>query len=201
MYVRFFKRPFDLIFSVLVLLITSPLLILTSALLLFQNRGNIFFFQKRPGWKEKPFYIIKFRTMSNEKDKNGDLLPDMDRITTVGKWVRKLSLDELPQMFNVVKGDMSVVGPRPLLFKYIPLYSESQRRRHEVKPGITGWAQINGRNSISWQKKFEYDVFYVDNVSFKFDLKIIFLTVLKVLKREGINQTVTRPMQPFDGTN
>lgn len=201
MYVTFMKRLFDLVFSVIVLLLTSPLWIVTALLLFVQNKGEIFFFQERPGWREKPFKIIKFKTMTDEKDGNGNLLSDVERITVIGKWIRKLSLDELPQMLNVVKGDMSLVGPRPLLFKYLPLYSDEQRRRHDVKPGITGWAQVNGRNSISWEKKFKLDVWYVDHVSFKLDVKIIWLTVIKVLKREGINQTKARPMQPFDGTN
>jgi lipopolysaccharide/colanic/teichoic acid biosynthesis glycosyltransferase len=195
------KRLFDLVFSVFVLILTSPLWLVTALLLFVQNKGQIFFFQERPGWKEEPFKIIKFKTMTDEKDGDGNLLPDVERITVIGKWIRKLSLDELPQMLNVVKGEMSLVGPRPLLFKYLPLYSDEQRRRHEVKPGVTGWAQVNGRNSISWKKKFELDVWYVDHVSFKVDIKIIWLTVIKVLKREGINQTKERPMQPFDGTN
>lgn len=195
------KRLFDLVFSVFVLLLTSPLWIVTALLLFVQNKGQIFFFQKRPGWREEPFKIIKFKTMTDQKDGNGNLLSDVERITVIGKWIRKLSLDELPQMLNVVKGDMSLVGPRPLLFKYLPLYSDEQRRRHEVRPGITGWAQVNGRNSISWERKFKLDVWYVDHVSFKLDVKIVWLTVIKVLKREGINQTNARPMQPFDGTN
>ena len=160
-----------------------------------------FLFQIRPGKDEKAFSIIKFKTMTDAKDEHGHLLPDNERMTPLGKFVRKWSLDELPQLFNVVWGDMSLVGPRPLLFKYIPLFSEEQKRRHEVRPGITGWAQVNGRNSISWTKKFELDVFYVEHVSFLLDLRIYWLTFLKVVKKEGINQTGDRPMQPFNGIN
>jgi lipopolysaccharide/colanic/teichoic acid biosynthesis glycosyltransferase len=166
-----------------------------------QNKGNIFFFQERPGFKQNKFNIIKFKTMTDQKDENDKLLPDNQRITTVGKIIRQLSIDELPQLWNVLKGDMSLVGPRPLLFKYIPLYSEQQLRRHEVKPGITGWAQVNGRNSISWTKKFALDVDYVNQISIGLDIKILYLTVLKVVKTEGVNQSESRPMQPFDGTN
>lgn len=200
-YSIFAKRLVDILGSLLILLATAPAFLLTSVLLFLQNRGDIFFYQKRPGYKEKPFDIIKFKTMTNKKDDKGNLLPDNERITTVGNWVRKLSLDELPQLLNVLKGDMSLIGPRPLLFRYLPLYNQEQRRRHEVKPGITGWAQVNGRNTISWEKKFELDLYYVENVSFFLDLKIIGLTIIKVLKREGINQSDARPMQPFDGTN
>ncbi len=200
-YPKHMKRFFDLFISSLVFIGTSPLFLIISLLLFIQNRGNIFFFQKRPGYKEKPFYIIKFKTMTDEMDDDGHLKPDIERITTVGSWIRKLSLDELPQLLNVLKGDMSLIGPRPLLSKYIPLFSEEQRRRHNVKPGITGWAQVNGRNSISWEKKFELDLYYVENCSFTLDLIIIWLTIKKVLKQEGINQSEARPMQPFDGTN
>jgi lipopolysaccharide/colanic/teichoic acid biosynthesis glycosyltransferase len=150
---------------------------------------------------QRPFHIIKFKTMNDKRDVNGNLLPDNERITFLGKWIRKLSIDELPQLINVLKGDMSMIGPRPLLFKYIPLYSEFQNRRHEVRPGITGWAQVNGRNSISWTRKFELDVEYVDNISFLLDLKIFWLTILKILKTEGVNQSESRPMMPFDGKN
>jgi len=201
MYIRFFKRILDIVIASTVILITAPLIIIISVLLFIQNKGAVFFYQERPGFREKPFFIIKFRTMTDERDKAGNLLPDVDRITSVGQFARKYSLDELPQLINVLKGDMSLIGPRPLLFKYIPLYSKEQLRRHNVRPGITGWAQVNGRNSISWSKKFELDVYYVDNVSLSLDFKIFWLTILKVIKREGVNQSDARPMQPFDGTN
>jgi undecaprenyl phosphate N,N'-diacetylbacillosamine 1-phosphate transferase len=184
-----------------VLLLTSPIFILTWLLLTYQNKGRPFFFQERPGYRQRPFKIIKFKTMNDKTDAHGHLLPDVQRMTSVGRWVRKLSIDELPQLLNVLKGDMSLIGPRPLLFKYIPLYSAEQNRRHEVRPGITGWAQVNGRNSISWGKKFELDVYYVDHLSFAIDFKIFWLTILKILKREGINQSDARPMQPFNGSN
>ena len=201
MYKRIFKRVIDLIAAFIVFLIFAPLIGLVTLLLYRQNKGKPFFFQERPGQFKKPFYIIKFKTMTDEKDAEGNLLPDNLRITKFGGWVRKLSIDELPQLINVLKGEMSLVGPRPLLFKYMPLYSEEQLRRHEVKPGITGWAQVNGRNSISWTQKFSLDVEYVDKVSFLMDCKILLLTVKKVLIREGINQSAERPMQPFNGTN
>jgi len=184
-----------------IILFILPLLLIISILLYFQNKGTPFFFQERPGKNEKGFKIIKFKTMSDEKDESGNLLPDNKRITKLGGFIRKWSLDELPQLFNVLIGDMSLVGPRPLLFKYIPLYSIDQKRRHEVRPGITGWAQINGRNSITWTKKFELDVYYVNQISFFLDLKILFLTFFKVIKKEGINQTEERPMQSFNGKN
>jgi lipopolysaccharide/colanic/teichoic acid biosynthesis glycosyltransferase len=165
------------------------------------NDGEPFFLQERPGFKEQKFKVIKFRSMNNKKDSDGTLLPDNLRLTSVGKLVRKTSIDELPQLINVLKGDMSLVGPRPLLFKYLPLYSKEQRRRHDVKPGITGLAQVNGRNRITWTEKFSHDVYYVDNISFILDIKILFLTLKKVLVREGINQTEDRPMLPFNGKN
>ena len=201
MYKGIFKRVIDLIVAFLALLILAPLIGLVTLLLYSQNKGKPFFFQERPGQFKKPFYIIKFKTMTDEKDAEGNLLPDNLRITKFGGWVRKLSIDELPQLINVLKGEMSLVGPRPLLFKYMPLYSAEQLRRHEVRPGITGWAQVNGRNSISWTQKFSLDVEYVDKVSFLMDCKILLLTVKKVLIREGINQSAERPMQPFNGTN
>ena len=201
MYKRIFKRVIDLIVAFLALLILAPLIGLVTLLLYSQNKGKPFFFQERPGQFKKPFYIIKFKTMTDEKDAEGNLLPDNLRITKFGGWVRKLSIDELPQLINVLKGEMSLVGPRPLLFKYMPLYTAEQLRRHEVRPGITGWAQVNGRNSISWTQKFALDVEYVDKVSFLMDCKILLLTVKKVLIREGINQSAERPMQPFNGTN
>ena len=201
MYNRVFKRVIDLIVAFLALLILAPLIGLVTLLLYSQNKGKPFFFQERPGQFKKPFYIIKFKTMTDEKDAEGNLLPDNLRITKFGGWFIKLSIDELPHLINVLKGEMSLVGPRPLLFKYMPLYSAEQLRRHEVRPGITGWAQVNGRNSISWTQKFALDVEYVDKVSFLMDCKILLLTVKKVLIREGINQSAERPMQPFNGTN
>lgn len=200
-YLKYGKRIFDIIASAVILATTLPFLLIISILLFIQNRGSIFFYQKRSGYKEKPFFIIKFKTMTDKRNEDGNLLPDMKRITILGSWIRKLSLDELPQLFNVLKGDMSLIGPRPLLLKYIPFYSDEQRKRHEVKPGITGWAQVNGRNSISWEKKFDLDLYYIDNISFALDIKIVWLTIINILKREGINQSDTRPMQPFEGTN
>jgi len=163
--------------------------------------SNPFFVQKRPGKGGNLFKVIKFKTMNENKDLNGNLLPDAERLTVVGKFIRKTSLDELPQLINVLKGDMSLVGPRPLLIQYLSLYNKEQARRHEVKPGITGWAQVNGRNAISWQQKFEYDVWYVDNMSFALDMKILFLTFKKVFKREGINQEGQATAEPFNGNN
>ncbi|MDP2161079.1 MAG: sugar transferase [Flavobacterium sp.] len=201
LYKTIFKRLLDFIVSLLLLLVFLPLLVLVMCLLFIQNKGKPFFFQERPGYLQRPFKIIKFKTMTDAKDASGQLLPDFKRLTKLGSVIRKLSLDELPQLLNVLKGDMSLVGPRPLLFKYIPLFSEEQNRRHEVKPGITGWAQVNGRNSISWTRKFELDVYYVDHVSFLLDVKILWLTFLKVIQREGVNQSDDRPMQPFNGLN
>src|SRR5699024_9141205 len=157
--------------------------------------------QKRPGYREKAFRIVKFKTMSDKKDEQGNLLPDGERITPLGSWIRKLSVDELPQLFNVLKGDMSMIGPRPLLFKYLPLYSDRQRRRHEVRPGITGWAQVNGRNAISWKRKFELDIYYVDHLCFLLDFRICWLTILKILKREGVNRSDNATMPPFSGNS
>lgn len=201
MYKNFIKHLIDFGLALIGLILLSPILIITMLFLSIQNKGAFLFFQERPGKNAKPFKIIKFKSMTDEKDEKGVLLPDVQRITAFGKIVRKLSIDELPQLINVLKGDMSLVGPRPLLFKYIPLYSEAQYRRHEVRPGITGWAQVNGRNSISWTEKFKLDVEYVDRVSFLLDVKIIGMTVVKVFKREGVNQTEERPMLPFDGFN
>lgn len=201
MYKVVIKPLLDFLIALIAFLTLSPLYLILIVLLTIQNNGKPFFFQERPGKNQKPFKIIKFKTMTDAKDHKGNLLPDNLRLTKLGKTIRKLSLDELPQLVNVLKGEMSLVGPRPLLFKYIPLYSKEQLRRHEVRPGITGWAQVNGRNSISWTKKFELDTYYVDNVSLLFDLKILWITLLKVIKKEGVNQTEDRPMQPFDGTN
>jgi undecaprenyl phosphate N,N'-diacetylbacillosamine 1-phosphate transferase len=201
MYKNYLKQPFDFAMALSVLFVTSPIFLCALLILFFQKAGKPFFYQERPGRNQKPFKIIKFKTMNDKKNANGELLPDNERITFFGKWIRKTSIDELPQLINVLKGDMSLIGPRPLLFKYIALYSETQNRRHEVRPGITGWAQVNGRNSISWTRKFELDVEYINNISFALDIKIFWLTLLKIVKSEGVNQSAERPMQPFDGTN
>ncbi len=201
MYKSIIKRAIDFFAAFFGILLLLPILIIVAIILYFQNDGKPFFFQERPGKDAKPFKIIKFKSMTDGRDENGNLLPDNLRITKVGAFVRKTSLDELPQLFNVLVGDMSLVGPRPLLYKYMSLYSVEQYRRHEVRPGITGWAQVNGRNSISWVDKFKLDVFYVDNVSLLLDIKILWLTMLKVIKKEGVNQSDDRPMQPFNGNN
>lgn len=199
MYRSFFKRFIDFIITVLGLLIISPLLLLITLLLFFSNKRKPFFYQDRPGKDGRVFRLLKFKTMNDKRDARGRLLPDADRLTRVGRIIRSLSLDELPQLWNVLKGDMSLVGPRPLLIRYLPRYNARQARRHEVRPGITGWAQVNGRNAISWEDKFEYDVYYVDNLSFLLDVKIFWLTILKVIKREGINNTVDQTMSEFMG--
>lgn len=201
MYKNFFKRIIDFFASLVGLIILSPVILVVVIILYIQNDGKPFFLQERPGKHQKPFYIVKFKSMTDAKDSNGNLLPDNMRLTKAGKFIRKTSIDELPQLFNVLVGDMSLVGPRPLLFKYIPLYNEEQLRRHEVKPGITGWAQVNGRNSISWTEKFKLDVYYVDNVSLSLDIKILWKTLEKVIKKEGVNQTDDVPMTPFNGKN
>ena len=201
MYRLYFKRFFDVIVALIGLIVASPVLIIVVFILGIQNKGSIFFFQDRPGYRQKAFRIVKLKTMTDEKDLDGKLLPDNQRITKVGKLIRKLSIDELPQLVNVLKGDMSLIGPRPLLFKYIPLYSAEQLRRHDVRPGITGWAQVNGRNSISWKQKFDFDLYYVDHLSLRLDIKILWLTLVKVLRTEGVNQSNERPMQPFNGNN
>ncbi len=200
MYKSFFKRVIDLVVSVILLVMSLPFTLTAAILLAIANNGKVFFVQQRPGLHGKPFYIIKFKTMNDKKDKNGNLLPDAVRLTFTGKWVRKTSVDELPQLINVLKGDISLIGPRPLLMEYLPLYSPEQARRHDVKPGITGWAQVNGRNAISWEKKFEYDVYYVDNLSFALDLKIFFLTIFKILKTEGISAQNNVTTEKFTGT-
>ena len=200
MYKSIIKPFFDFLFSFISLLLLCPIFIVVTILLAFANNGRPFFFQDRPGKNERIFSIIKFKTMNDQTDTNGNLLPDAKRLTGIGKFVRKTSLDEIPQLINVLKGDMSLVGPRPLLVEYLPLYNEEQKRRHEVKPGITGWAQINGRNAITWEDKFKYDVAYVDQISFKLDLKILFLTLKKVFKSEGINQDGQATAQKFTGS-
>lgn len=202
MYKVCFKRLLDLLFVLLVLFVSSPLLLIVSVWLFFANEKNgIFFVQERPGLKGRIFKMIKFKTMTDERDKEGNLLPDEKRLTRMGRFVRSISLDELPQLFNVLKGDMSLICPRPLLPQYLPLYSEKQAKRHDVRPGITGWAQVNGRNAISWQRKFEYDVWYVDHLSFVLDMKILFLTIKKVFIREGINSSTSATMELFTGNN
>jgi lipopolysaccharide/colanic/teichoic acid biosynthesis glycosyltransferase len=189
----------DKVAALLVLLLTLPLMLPVVLLLYFANRGKPFFLQTRPGLHGDPFRIVKLRTMTDERDANGVLLPDEQRLHRIGALVRKSSLDEIPQLINVLKGDMSIVGPRPLLMEYLPLYSREQSRRHEVRPGITGWAQVNGRNAISWQQKFSYDVWYVDHLGFGLDMKILFLTVKKVLRSDGISGTDTVTMTKFEG--
>lgn len=201
LYKKFLKRFFDLIFSLILLILTSPLNIIFSIILLFVNKGKIFFIQPRPGKNEKIFFIIKYMTMNDKKNAKGELLPDSERITRVGNFIRKNSIDELPQLINVLKGDLSIVGPRPLLVDYLPLYNDFQRKRHLVKPGITGWAQVNGRNTITWQKKFEYDVWYVDNQSFILDVRILLLTIHKIFMPEDVNFSDTVTMQKFTGNN
>jgi len=200
-YRNFFKPLIDFVAALMGLIVISPVFIIVTVILLFQNNGKPFFFQTRPGKDQKAFRIIKFKTMTDDKDNEGNLLPDMQRTTKIGNVIRQLSIDEIPQLINILKGDMSLVGPRPLLFKYIPFYNDEQLKRHNVRPGITGWAQVNGRNSISWTDKFRFDTYYVNNVSLMLDIKILFMTFLKVIKREGINQSADRPMQPFNGTN
>ena len=187
--------------ALIIVILLSPLIILFGLLVLFSMGRPIIFTQQRPGLNGKRFTIYKFRTMSDERDAGGNLLPDEKRLTRFGKFLRKTSLDELPELFNVLKGDMSLVGPRPLLMEYLPLYSKEQMRRHEVKPGITGWAQVNGRNTLSWEDKFKMDVWYVDNISFRLDAKILFLTIWKVLKSEGINQEGRATVEFFKGNH
>lgn len=202
MYSCFFKRIIDFVFVFCILAVIWPALLLITFWLHLANKGaGAFFLQDRPGKKGKIFKVIKFKTMTDERDTDGNLLPDEKRLTKVGKFVRSTSIDELPQLINVLKGDMALIGPRPLLMQYLPLYSKEQTRRHEVRPGITGWAQVNGRNAISWIKKFELDVWYVDHCSFLLDLKIIFLTIKKVFVREGISQEGQATMEYFTGNN
>jgi len=200
MYSNFFKRLIDFTLSLIGLIFISPIFIFVWIWLTIANKGaGAFFFQERPGKDEKIFRVIKFKTMNDRKDASGNLLPDAQRLTKVGKFVRSTSLDEIPQLLNVIKGDMSLIGPRPLLVQYLPLYDETQSRRHEVRPGITGWAQVNGRNAISWEQKFAYDVWYVDNVSLSLDLKILLKTIRKVFNREGISSDTSATMEAFKG--
>jgi sugar transferase EpsL len=193
------KRVFDFIVSLIALIILSPIILITALLIRLKIGSRVVFKQQRPGTNGNPFYVYKFRSMTDERDAKGELLSDDIRLTSFGKVLRKLSLDELPQLWNVLKGDMSFVGPRPLLMEYLDLYNEEQMRRHEVRPGITGWAQVNGRNAITWEKKFEYDVWYVENQSFLLDMKILLMTVMKVFKSEGISQDGQATMTKFKG--
>lgn len=201
MYKSFIKRISDFLLSLIGLIVLSPVFLVVFILLFIKNSGNAFFFQKRPGKHQKIFKVIKFKTMNDKKDENGNLLPDARRLTGIGTFIRKTSLDEIPQLLNVLKGDMSLIGPRPLLIQYLPLYNEFQKKRHNVKPGITGWAQVNGRNAINWQRKFEYDVWYVEHMNFLLDIKIMFLTVKKVLRSEGINQRNSATIENFKGNS
>ena len=202
MYKHFFKRFLDFWISLIALIIISPILIVVTIWLHFANKGaGTFFLQERPGKDAKIFKVIKYKTMTDEKDETGKLLPDAQRLTKVGRFVRSTSIDELPQLINVLKGDMALIGPRPLLVKYLPLYSEEQKRRHEVRPGISGWAQCHGRNNISWSEKFKLDVWYVDHCSLWTDIKVIWITVMKVLKRADINEAGQATMEEFKGNN
>lgn len=199
MYRIFVKRIVDIVLASTLIIVTTPILLITCIALLVVNNGNVIFSQKRPGLNSKVFNILKFKTMNDRVDEFGKLLPDANRLTQIGKFIRGTSIDELPQLFNVVKGEMSLVGPRPLLVTYLDRYSSKQARRHEVKPGITGWAQVNGRNAISWEEKFNLDVWYVDNLSFTLDLKILWLTIMKVIKRSGISSKNAITMEEFKG--
>ncbi len=199
MYKKYLKPLIDITIALIGFVILSPIFLTVTVLLFIANQGKPFFFQERPGKNERIFKIIKFKTMNDKKDDNGNLLPDAQRLTKVGSFVRKTSLDEIPQLLNVINGDMSLVGPRPLLVEYLPLYNQQQKRRHLVKPGITGWAQVNGRNAISWDQKFNLDIWYVDNLSLLIDIKIIFLTIKKVFKSEGISSSSSVTMEKFEG--
>lgn len=202
MYKNGLKRFFDFVVALSGLLFLSPVLLIVMGILIYANKGaGVFFLQARPGKKRKIFKVIKFKTMTDKRDDHGNLLPDVERLTKVGKFVRAVSLDELPQLINILKGDMSLIGPRPLLAKYLPLYTSEQARRHEVRPGITGWAQVNGRNDITWQKKFEMDVWYVDHLSFKLDMQILLMTVKTVLLRRGVAKEGCATTEPFNGEN
>jgi lipopolysaccharide/colanic/teichoic acid biosynthesis glycosyltransferase len=199
LYRNFLKRVLDLIVSLFAFCLLLPLFIVVTALLFIANQGSPFFLQPRPGKKGRIFRLVKFKTMNDKKDAAGNLLSDAERLTGIGKFIRKTSLDEIPQLINVIKGEMSLIGPRPLLVEYLPLYNDTQKRRHNVRPGITGWAQVNGRNAIGWKEKFELDVWYVDHVSFRLDCKIILFTLMKVAKSEGVSQQGHVTMTKFDG--
>jgi lipopolysaccharide/colanic/teichoic acid biosynthesis glycosyltransferase len=201
LYRFFFKGLIDKAIALLGLLVALPVLVLVTIGLYFANQGKPFFFQRRPGLNGSIFSIIKFKTMNDRRGEDGQLLSDAERLTAVGKFVRKTSLDEIPQLINVLKGDMSLIGPRPLLEEYLPLYNDRQKRRHDVKPGITGWAQINGRNTVGWTERFEMDVWYVENISFFLDVKILWLTAMKVLKSEGVSSATSATMEKFSGNN
>lgn len=201
MYKNIIKPSVDFMIALIGLIMLSPVFIVVALLIKIKTSGSIFFKQQRPGKNNKVFHILKFKTMTNERDAQGELLPDADRLTSIGKFIRSTSLDEIPQLINVIKGDMAIIGPRPLLVKYIPLYTAFQARRHEVKPGITGWAQVNGRNMISWEKKFELDVWYVENISFLLDVKILIKTVQKVMGRKDINSAMSATTETFIGSN
>ncbi|MGI6341513.1 MAG: sugar transferase [Bacteroidales bacterium] len=201
MYKNYIKRIIDFLSAIIGFIVISPIFLFLWLLLAIANKGaGAFFFQERPGKNEKIFKVIKFKTMTDEKDEQGNPLPDAERLTKIGKFVRSTSLDEIPQLLNVIKGDMSLIGPRPLLVQYLPLYNDFQKRRHVVRPGITGWAQVNGRNAISWEQKFEHDVWYVDNMSLALDIKILFKTIQKVFKREGISSDTSATMEAFKGS-
>ena len=200
MYIVWIKRVFDLLLSAIAMILLSPVFLLVFILLSITNKGSVFFTQLRPGKNNKIFRLIKFKTMTNEKDENGELLPDAKRLTNLGRVVRKLSLDEIPQLLNVFIGQMSLIGPRPLLTEYLSLYNDDQIRRHDIRPGITGWAQINGRNAISWEEKFNLDLYYVDNLTLWIDIKILFFTILKLVKIEGISSGTSATMEKFTGT-
>mgnify|MGYP001190341274 FL=1 len=200
-YKRYFKRPMDFVLALFAIVVLSPVFIIVALLVRINLGSPVIFKQQRPGLNEKIFTMYKFRTMTNETDENGNLLPNEQRHTKFGKFLRSTSLDELPELFNVLKGDMSLIGPRPLLIEYLPLYNKHQKRRHEVRPGLSGLAQVRGRNSITWEEKFDYDVYYVDNISFLLDLKLMFETIIKVFKRDGVNSSETVTMEKFTGTD
>ncbi len=199
MYIKIFKPTLDFLVSLILLLLLSPIILILIILLFITNNGKVFFIQERPGKNERIFRLLKFKTMNDKTDNNGNLLPDEIRLTAIGKIIRTLSLDELLQLINVLKGDMSLIGPRPLLVEYLPLYNAEQKKRHHVKPGITGWAQVNGRNSLSWEDRFNFDIWYVNNVSFQLDIKIFLMTILKIFKRDGITSETHATMEKFEG--